>query len=101
MPGIIYDVKPENDNRIGWYRFKVPPGIKEMTIPYDRATVWVNGIKQNVDNNVVKIKNPPVDVPDVALRLKTEQGEYAGAAFENPVRIKLEGKKIKPGTWKD
>ncbi len=101
MPGIIYDVKPENDNRIGWYRFKVPPGIKEMTIPAGSATIWVNGIKQTGNNGIVKIMNPPVDAADVVIRLKMEQGKYAGAAFEKPVQIKLGGGKIKSGLWEN
>jgi hypothetical protein len=101
MPDIIYDVKSESDNHFGWYRFEAPPGLTEITLPKNEAMVWVNGVQMQVNNGLVKLKNPPVNVSTVAVRLNMKPGGYAGAAFEQPVRLKLAGGKIKEGLWQD
>lgn len=101
MPDIVYDVKPESDNHFGWYRILAPPGLTEITLPKNEAMVWVNGTEVPVNNRLVKLKNPPVGVSTVAIRLNMKRGEYAGAAFEKPVKLKLGGGKIKEGLWQD
>jgi hypothetical protein len=101
MPDIVYDVKNESADRMGWYRFEAPPGIKEIAIPTDKATVWVNGAKVSVNDGIAKIQHPPSGVSHVAIRLKMERGEYAGAAFEQPIKLKIGGGTIQPGLWSD
>jgi len=103
MPDIVYDVKPESDDNIGWYRFEAPPGLKEMTLNANAkdAAVWINGIKVPVKDGVVKINTPPVDKSCVAIRLEMKRDKYAGAAFSLPVKLKLEGGKIQPGSWEN
>ena len=102
MPEIVYDVKPKSSARMGWYRFEVPPGIKSMKLNTEaEATVWVNGNKVPVSNNTVKVSSPPLDVAQVAVRLKMKPGQYAGAAFNLPVELKLKGGNIQPGPWHD
>ncbi len=99
MPDIVYDIKDESAHRIGWYRFEAPPGIKEIVLHKNNSTVWVNGTKVAVDDGVVKIKHPPAGVSNVAIRLKMKRGEYAGAAFDLPLQLKLEGGTIQTGLW--
>jgi hypothetical protein len=101
MPDIVYDVKSEKADRIGWYRFEAPPGIKEIELHTNNATVWVNGTKVTVIGGVAKVKNPPAGVSNVSIRMKMEQGEYAGAAFNHPIKLKLDGGTIQQGIWQD
>jgi len=101
MPDIVYDVKNESAKRIGWYRFEAPPGAKEIILHINKATVWVNGKKVPVNKGIAKIENPPEDASQVAVRVNLKPGEYAGAAFENPLQLKLEGGIIQPGLWSD
>jgi hypothetical protein len=101
MPDIIYDVKNDSADRMGWYRFEAPPGLKEITIPTDKATVWANGAKVPVNDGIAKIQHPPSGVSHIAIRLKMERGEYAGAAFEQPIKLKIGGGTIQPGLWSD
>ena len=101
MPDIVYDVKSEKAGRIGWYRFEVPPGTCEMAIQTNNATVWVDGTKVPVNGGVAKVNNPPKNVSTVCVRVEMEQGEYAGAAFKQPIKLKLEGGTIQPGLWTD
>ncbi len=99
MPGITYDVKNPGENRTGWYRFEAPPGLKEMSLPQNEAQVWVNGEKISTDQRVAVLKNPPVNVSTVAVRIPMKPGRYKGAAFEKPVEMKLQGGKIQEGPW--
>jgi hypothetical protein len=100
MPDIRYDVKPESVDKTGWYRFEVPPGIRELVLNTNaKATVWVNGIEVQITEGVVTIEEPPAGVSQVTIRLKMDRGKYAGAAFELPVELKLEGGRIQTGPW--
>lgn len=101
MPGIDYDIKSESEDRWAWYRFEAPPGLKELTLPKNEARIWINGREIKAINGVVKIQNPPIGVSKVAIRLKMNRGQYAGAAFEEPVKLKLQGGKIKVGPWQE
>jgi hypothetical protein len=75
--------------------------LTELALPKTEAMVWVNGIEIPLSNGLVKIKNPPVGISTVSIRLKMKRGKYAGAAFEQPVKLKLGGGKIKEGLWQD
>lgn len=101
MTDIAYDVKKESADRIGWYRFDAPPGIKEITLGAENATVWVDGTEIPAHNGIVKIQHPPKGVSSIVIRLKMERGKYAGAAFDQPIQLKLEGGKIQTGPWSD
>jgi hypothetical protein len=101
MPDIVYDVKSESAKRVGWYRFEAPPGTKEIILRNDNATVWINGKKATVYGGVAKIEDPPSGVSQVAVRVNMLPGEYAGAAFKDPVQFRLEGGMIQPGLWSD
>jgi hypothetical protein len=101
VPGIVYDVKKDSADRIGWYRFEAPPGIKEMVMNTDNATVWVDGIEVPVKDGIAHVQQPPSGVSHVTIRMKMKHGEYAGAAFEQPIQLKLEGGTIQPGPWSD
>lgn len=99
MPDIVYDVKQESTETIAWYRFETPPGIQEIVIGRDQAAVWVDGEKIQVNNGIATIEHPHSSVSEVAIRLVSDKGEYAGAAFEKPIQLKLERGTIQPGLW--
>ncbi|MFH5885471.1 glycosyl hydrolase [Halalkalibaculum sp. DA3122] len=100
VPEVRYDIKPRSDKRVGWYRFEAPPGISQLQLDTGaKATVWVNGEKVPINNGIVSIEEPPLDMSIVAIRLEMEPGRYAGAAFENPIALNLEGGRIRTGSW--
>lgn len=101
LPSIAYDVKKEKENRIGWYRFEAPPGIKEIELQNNNVKVWVNGKEVAVNKGVAIIENPPKGVSKIAVRLEMSRGEYAGAAFKEPIKLKLSGGNIQLGLWSD
>jgi len=99
MPEIIYDIKEESSKTIGWYRFDAPPGLKKMIFHSKNVEAWVNGKDVDVRSGVATLENPPKDVSKVALRVRMNPGEYAGAAFAQPIRLVLEGGIIQTGLW--
>lgn len=101
IPNIVYDVKKEKADRIGWYRFDAPPGIKEIELQNNNVKIWVNGKEIAVKKGVAIVENPPKGVSKIAVRLEMKPGEYAGAAFKQPIKLKLNGGIIQPGLWSD
>ncbi len=102
IPGIIYDVKPAEADRIGWYRFSAPPGLYKMYLHTDaKAQVWVDGKEVNVNGGIVTVNEPPEGVSTVAIRMEMPHGEYAGAAFPKPISLELKGGNIKTGDWRN
>jgi hypothetical protein len=101
-PDLVYDVKPEQARRIGWYRFKAPPGLREITLPTNaQAQVWVDGLPAEVLKVKAIAAVRPQGVSQVAIRLEMEPGAYAGAAFSVPIGLVFEGGTIQPGPWSD
>lgn len=110
---IVYDVKPKDAPRVGWFRFKAPPGLRSLTVPGNWETqVWVDGKPAEMQglgsapetrkNITALIKSPSRHVSQVAIRMEMAPGAYAGAAFEKPIALKLAGSGIiKPGLWRD
>jgi alpha-L-rhamnosidase len=97
---VVYDVKPEADRRVGWYRFVAPPGLRRLRLGTKAgARAWVNGVEAKVENGTVDIAEAPSGISTVALRLEMERGSYAGAAFPKPLGIELDGGTIQLGEW--
>jgi hypothetical protein len=99
MPDIVYDVKRGSVEKIGWYRFEAPPGVKEIILHNTDVAVWINGMEVPVRAGAAVLDNPPKGVAKVAIRVKMKPGEYAGAAFYQPLQLKLEGGIIQAGLW--
>jgi len=100
VPDLVYDVKPQKDPRVGWFRFRAPPGLKKFKLPTQaRVEAWVNGVPVRVANGEAVVESPPSGVSVVALRLHMSPGAYGGAAFRLPVALQIEGGIIGTGEW--
>ncbi len=101
-PGIVYDVKPANAPRIGWFRFQAPPGLSVLDLPTEAsARVWVDGVEADVRGGQARVAEPPKGVSAVAIRVEMAPGAYAGAVFPEPLGMQLEGGLIRAGLWTD
>jgi hypothetical protein len=113
-PGLAeYNLRPEEKNPVGWYRFLSPPGLTELkgSIRCRTARIWVNGIEQKIDvgtapketpgakSFAVNIRNPERKAVMVALKVEQEPGIYGGAAFPEPVSLKCGKGEIDAGDW--
>ena len=72
-------------NRVGWYRFKAPPGLHSMRLNVKTRAVqsWIDS-NRSLRNGEVNLKLPRKAVSQVALRVHQEPGYYAVAAFPIP-----------------
>lgn len=100
VPDIVYDIKPREAKRIGWYRFQAPPGLHRLELgTHAKAQVWVDGIAARVHDGVADVTGPPRGISTVAIRLEMERGVYGGAAFPQPLGLELKGGLIQAGEW--
>ncbi len=99
-PEILYDVKSEENNHLGYYRFEAPPGLKTLELG-TQARAWVNGQEVPTVDGVATISSPPKGVSQVLLQVEMVPGAYAGAAFLEPIALTLDGGHIQAGPWTD
>jgi hypothetical protein len=113
-PGLAeYNVRPEEKNPVGWYRFLSPPGLTELKgyIRCRSVRVWVNGTEQKVDIGTaskdvpgaktftVNINHPERKAVIVAIKIEQEPGIYGGAAFPEPISLKCGEGESNTGDW--
>jgi hypothetical protein len=98
---LIFDITPEKENPVGWYRFPAPPGMKAMRLSTNarRVEAWVDGQPVPVAGGRIDLESPIQEVSQVALRVEQEPGYYAGAAFSLPVAFECAEGKIPLGDW--
>lgn len=99
-PDIVYDVKPAENNHIGYYRFTAPPGLKSLQLGA-QTRAWVDGREVPVADGVATVTSPPSGVSQILLQVTMPPGAYAGAAFPEPIALTLEGGRIQAGPWTD
>jgi hypothetical protein len=99
--GLRYDVAPAAAQRVGWYRFTAPPGLRLFSMPLHARSVeaWVDGQSVSVIDGTVTLPIAKRDVSTVALRIEQEPGAYAGAAFDAPISLTCEEGLMPAGDW--
>jgi len=105
---LLYDITPEKESRVGWYRFPAPPGLSSMSLNLraEAVTAWIDGEPVDVDTEVhgierIILKTPREDPCQIVLRVEQLPGCYAGAAFELPVAFTCEEGSLPLGDWCD
>jgi hypothetical protein len=100
---LIYDITPQKEKRVGWYRFDAPPGLKSMKLNLNAHGVqaWIDGQPVKVDQGMITLESPLEGVSQVALRVEQKSGCYAGAVFSLPVSFECEEGNIPLGDWCD
>jgi hypothetical protein len=99
-----YDLYGEGGERVGWYRFALPPGTRSLQLGVKgAATVWVNGEPQSHDpaSGTVRLATPLKRAGVAALRVVHEPGSYAGAAIPEPVKVETGPGEILAGDWSE
>jgi hypothetical protein len=112
-----FDLTPDKENQVGWYRFKAPPGLKSIELALkNKPQIWVNGkeipVKKNfplkglyADTLQISWKSELADnvsgISAVAIRVQEEAGFYGGAAFPEPIRLNCTKGLIRLGDLKD
>jgi len=99
----IYDIKPEEKNIIGWYRFDGPPGLKELEFNIEalKFSCWIDGDEINIEGNRIILKYPKENVSKIALKVLHKHGIYGGSAFKEPVKFKCQKTRITLDNWEN
>ena len=99
---LLFDLTPEKERRVGWYRFSAPPGLSSMRLNLKAraVTAWIDGQPVDVEGKEeIVLEAPRKDTSQIALRVKQEPGCYAGAAFVLPVAFTCEEGRMPLGDW--
>jgi hypothetical protein len=98
---LVFDITPEKEKRVGWYRFPAPPGMKAMRLNTNvkKVEAWVDGQAVGIAEGRIDLESPIQEVSQVALRVEQKPGCYAGAAFSLPVAFECAEGKIPLGDW--
>ncbi len=98
----ILDLYGDGKERVGWYRFTVPPGTRRLKIEVaGEARFFVNGREESWDSGSgeLRLSSPLPQGGIVAVRLVHEPGKYAGAAISKPIQIETGVGRIQLGDW--
>jgi len=98
---LLFDITPQRQKRVGWYRFVAPPGLESMTLNANAKNVaaWIDAEPLAVQAGKIALESPRPTASQVVLRVEQNPGRYAGAAFDQPVGFQCETGKIPLGDW--
>ncbi len=101
-----WDIQPEMTDRVGWFRFVVPPGATQMHCRVvGQARLFLDGKELHVaqSGHDVEATLPRADAPRrvIALRVAEQPGYAEGAAFLEPPTFTLGPGTIELGDWRE
>ena len=97
---LVYDILPNETKRVGWYRFKAPPGVRALRLPTEgKVQAWVDGESVPVEGGQIRLSAPRYATSQVALRVEQARGAYGGAAFADPIAFECGTGQISLGDW--
>ena len=98
---LVYDVAPDQETSVGWYRFEAPAGTRTLFPDVDAENVqlWINGEAATVRDGQVRLDAPLAELSQIALRIEHRPGCYAGAAIRQPVRFECAASSMPLGDW--
>ena len=98
---LTYDISPDKKKRVGWYRFKAPPGLTalRLTVKAKHVDAWINGQPVPVEDSTIKLTSVVRKPSQVVLRVDQQPGTYAGAAFPEPIAYECKEGEIGLGDW--
>ena len=100
QPAVMpFDVRPLEQNPVGWYRFVSPPGLRAITVPaHGRVQAWADD-QPLVGKGKLKVPKPSVRPVTVRLRIEQERGFYGGAALLEPIKLDCGRGQFALGDW--
>ena len=106
---LLFDVKPEVKNPVGWYRFVSPPGLRGLTMTTrGKVQVWaedggrrteVRGQRAEDGSRKFEIEKPALGPVTVLIRIDQERGCYGGAALLEPIHWDCGVGRMALGDW--
>ncbi len=106
---LTYNIRPDLEAPVGWYRFKAPPGLRAMRFKLTARSVraWVDGhpvsegaLRVDPSRELrVCLEDPKPQMSQVVLCVEQEPGFYGGATFLTPVMFECDPGVIRLGDW--
>ena len=94
-----FDVRANEAQPVGWYRFESPPGLRGFTLKArGKVQAWVNGVTLAGEQKFL-VSKPTAKPVTVLLRVEQERGCYGGAAFDEPIQLDCGVGEIALGDW--
>lgn len=108
----IFDYRPRQSQRVGWYRFTAPPGFRSAKFfCFGAVRAWANGKEMAIEpggrrqDGAREYRAAVAEVEpglvDVALRIEQEPGRYAGAAIPEPIALDCGRGLASLGDWSE
>ncbi len=109
--GILpFDVRPDDPNPAGWYRFTAAAGLKALTLTaIGDVEAWADGRRLEAGaatpaadgaRRTRFVLNPPASgEAAVVLRVRHERGRYGGAALPEPISFECGEGALGLGDW--
>jgi len=106
----VFDCRPGESRRAGWYRFTAPPGLRSMElVAFGAVRAWADGEEMAVETGARRadgtrhfravVARVEPGLSDIALRIEYEPGRYAGAAIPDPVKLECGPGEAALGDW--
>ena len=97
----VFDIRPGLAKRVGWYRFRLPPGAHTMRV---RAAgplrAWVEGREVDAgDPGSIPLPKPEVLSRSAVIRVELPPGRYGGAGLDTPIRFEVGLGRVQSGDW--
>jgi len=96
-----FDIRADEKQPVGWYRFQSPPGLTGLTLQAKgRVQVWANGAPlTDQGRGKFTVSRPEDKSVAVEVRIEHERGFYGGAALAEPIRLECGRGLISLGDW--
>lgn len=88
---VTFDAMPEQAEKLCWYRFQTPPGLKEIQIKgAGNMRLWVDGTEWKKEGDCFRAEKTCRLSSVAAVCLKQPRGTYETAAIKEPFRFVCE-----------
>lgn len=88
---VTFDAMPEQAEKMCWYRFQTPPGLREIRIKgAEDMRIWVDGIELKREGESFLAEKTYMNSAVAAVCLKQPRGAYGTAAITEPFRFVCE-----------
>jgi hypothetical protein len=101
-PAVLpFDVRPEEQTPVGWYKFQSPPGLSSITLnAHGKVRAWAdNKPMEEKAAGQFSVAQPTPGPVTVLLRIEQERGWYGGATLNEPIRLNCGSGSIALGDW--
>ena len=98
-----FDIRPDEEKPVGWYRFVSPPGLRSLTVKASGdIQVSINDeLFENTGTGIFTLPVPNANPMTVLIRVEQERGQYGGATLLEPIKLDCGIGRFGLGDWSE